>query len=123
MLEGRDRLLPSLASLAFPPQFPPVCRGSDRVIWGLRLMMHVKSQSGFLVHGSCPAPICYPLAIGRERSACSCSREKQSSPKFTPETFQAENQAFSTCGVSSQGAFSPEQHHMSFLDLGSSPSL
>lgn len=46
MLEGRDRLLPSLASLAFPPQFPPVCRGSDRVIWGLRLMMHVKSQSG-----------------------------------------------------------------------------
>lgn len=104
MLEGRDGLLPSLASPAFLPQFPPACSGGDSVDPGSHLGAPADDacevRGGCLVHGSCPAPFCYPLAIERERSACSRSREKQSRPKFTPETLQAENQTFSTCGVS-----------------------
>lgn len=37
MLEGRDRLLPSLASPAFLPQFPPACSGGDSVDPGSHL--------------------------------------------------------------------------------------
>lgn len=50
MLEGRDGLLPSLASPAFLPQFPTGIVGATvwtlGVIRGLRLMMRVKSEAG-----------------------------------------------------------------------------
>lgn len=63
------------------------------------------------------------LAITKERSVSSCSRERQPSPKFSSGTCHAENQVFSTHGVLLPGACSLEQHQMGFLDLGSSPGL